>query len=255
CHATRALPLLPEIIAFSNNRYYDGKIEALRDRRPSQGWSPTGTVDVRIGFRKSGLDVNEAEAVAIADLIAELIERPEYDSMTFGVISMLGAKQAPRIQELLLDRLGSSVVEDRRIRCGDASNFQGDERDVIVVSLVVGPDESGQLGKIGAMTGKPAERRMNVAASRGANQLWVVHSIQPEDFPSQDPRAELIRHCREPARLDDMSDRLLDKCESEFERRVVRDILARGFRHVRVQWVVGNYRIDIVVEGPEGRRL
>ena len=246
---------LPEIIAFSNSRYYDGKIEALRDRRPSQGWSPTGTVDVKIGFRKSGLDVNEGEAVAIVDLIAELIERPEYGDMTFGVISMLGAKQAPRIQELLLDRLGSSVVEERRIRCGDASNFQGDERDVIVVSLVVGPDESGQLGRVGAMTGKPAERRMNVAASRAANQLWVVHSIQPEDFPSQDPRAELIRHCREPARLDDMSDRLLEKCESEFERRVVRDILARGFRHVRVQWVVGNYRIDIVVEGPEGRRL
>lgn len=246
---------LPEIIAFSNNRYYDGKIEALRDRRPSRNWSPTGTVDVKIGFRKSGPDINENEAVAVVDLISDLIERPEYDGMTFGVVSMLGVKQAPRIQELLLDRLGSTVVEERRIRCGDASNFQGDERDVIVISLVVGPDESGQLGRIGAMTGKPAERRMNVAASRAANQLWVVHSIQPEDFPSQDPRAELIRHCREPVRLDELSDQLLEKCESEFERRVVRDILARGFRHVRVAWVVGNCRIDLVVEGPDGKRL
>jgi very-short-patch-repair endonuclease len=123
------------------------------------------------------------------------------------------------------------------------------------VSLVVGPDESGQLGRIGAMTGKPAERRMNVAASRAADQLWIVHSIEPEDFPAGDPRAELIRHCREPAQLEEMSDRLLDKCESEFERRVVRDILARGYRQVRVQKVVGNYRIDIVVEGPGGRRL
>jgi len=246
---------LPEIIAFSNNRYYDGKIEALRDRRPSRNWSPTGTVDVKIGYRKSGPDINENEAVAVVDLISDLIERPEYDGMTFGVISMLGTKQAPRIQELLLDRLGPTVVEERRIRCGDASNFQGDERDVIIISLVVGPNESGQLGRIGAMTGKPAERRMNVAASRAANQLWVVHSVQPEDFPSGDPRSELIRHCRQPVRLDEMSDRLLEKCESEFERRVVRDILARGYRHVKVQWVVGNYRIDLVVEGPDGRRL
>jgi very-short-patch-repair endonuclease len=244
---------LPEIIAFSSERYYGGNIEALRDRRPAPGWSPTGTVNVRVGVRKSGLDVNENEARAAVDLIAELVNRPEYEDMTFGVISMLGAKQAPRIQELLLDRLGSSVVEDRRIRCGDASSFQGDERDVVVISLVAGPDESGQLGRIGAMTGKPAERRVNVAASRARNQLWIVHSIEPEDFPSGDPRAELIRHCREPAQLEVVVDRLLDKCESEFERRVVRDILARGYRHVRVQRVVGNYRIDIVVEGPESR--
>jgi very-short-patch-repair endonuclease len=244
---------LPEIIAFSNNRYYGGNIEALRDRRPAPGWSPTGTVHVKIGFRKSGLDINENEALATVDLIAELIDRPQYDGMTFGVISMLGAKQAPRIQELLLDRVGSAVVEDRHIRCGDASSFQGDERDVIVVSLVVAPDESGQLGRIGAMTGKPSERRMNVAASRARNQLWIVHSIEPEDLPAGDPRAELIRHCREPAQLEEMSDRLLEKCESEFERRVVRDILARGYRHVRVQKVVGNYRLDIVIEGPEGR--
>lgn len=246
---------LPEIISYSNNRYYDGKIEALRDRRPSQGWSPTGTVYVKIGFRKSNLDTNEAEAVAIVNLIEELIKRPDYVGMTFGVISMLGTKQATHIQELLLDRLGSCVMEDRHIRCGDATQFQGDERDIILLSLVVGPDESGQLGRVKAMTSQSDERRMNVAASRAINQLWVVHSIPPEDFPNQDPRAELIRHCLEPARIDDMSDRLLDKCESEFERRVVRDILVRGFRHVRVQYVAGNYRIDIVVEGPQGRRL
>jgi very-short-patch-repair endonuclease len=246
---------LPEIIAFSNHRYYGGNIEALRDQRPSPGWQPTGTVDVRVGYRKPGLDLNENEAVAVVDLIAELVERPEYEAMTFGVISLLGAKQAPRIQELLLDRLGPVVIEERHIRCGDAASFQGDERDVMVISLVVAPDASGQLGRIGAMTGKPAERRINVATSRAANQLWVVHSIQPEDFPSQDPRAELIRHCREPALVEEMSDRLFEKCESEFERRVVGDIVARGFRHVRTQWVAGNYRIDIVIEGPEGRRL
>jgi very-short-patch-repair endonuclease len=46
---------------------------------------------------------------------------------------------------------------------------------------------------------------------------------------------------------------LLDACESQFERDVLRKIIARGYRKVSVQHHVGRYRIDIVVEGPDSR--
>ena len=46
---------------------------------------------------------------------------------------------------------------------------------------------------------------------------------------------------------------MLEACESQFERDILRKIIARGYRKVSVQHHVGRYRIDIVVEGPDSR--
>lgn len=235
---------LPAIIRFSNGRYY-GDMIPLRDRAPSPSWQPLGTVFVPDGFRDG--DVNEPEALATVDLIAELIADRDYDGMTFGVIALLGKRQSLRVQELLIDRLGPEVLEERRIRCGEAADFQGDERNVIVLNTVVDRPEGR---RIGTFTDRKSERRMNVAASRAKDQMWVVHSIPPEDFPNGDPRAELIRHCTDPSALDETMANLDELTESPFESAVLREILERGYRTVRVQHEVGHYRIDIVVEGP-----
>ena len=50
------------------------------------------------------------------------------------------------------------------------------------------------------MTGNAAMRRINVAASRARQQMWVVHSVEPEQFPDGDLRGALIRHCRDARR-------------------------------------------------------
>ena len=57
--------------------------------------------------------------------------------MDMGVISLLGATQSKLIWDKLYDRLGPEVMTKRRLRSGDAANFQGDERDVIIISTVV----------------------------------------------------------------------------------------------------------------------
>ena len=240
---------LPDIIAFSNSRYYGNTMIPLRDRPPVPGWRQVGTVFVPDGYRNAK-DVNEPEAEAVVDLITRCCADPDYEDMTFGVIALLGHAQAQRIEDLLIDRIGPAEMERRRVRCGDAPAFQGDERDVMILSLVV---DKPSNGRIGAMT-RPADlRRINVAASRAANQMWIVHSIPPEDFPNGDPRAELIRHCQSPREIDAIYDNLEERCDSDFERQVLRRILNRGYRRVHTQYEVGRKRIDIVVEGPESR--
>ena len=240
---------LPPIISFSNERYYGGQMVPLRDRPPAPGWQPVGTVFVPDGYR-DGRDINEPEALAVADLIAEFCEEPSYDSMTFGVVTLLGTAQAQRIQELLLDRLGPEVLEERELRVGQPPSFQGDERDVVILSLVV---DKGEGRRVGPMTSNQGEQGLNVAATRAKNQMWVVHSIEADDFPAGDPRAALIRHCQDPVALDVSFGNLEQRCDSVFEKDVLRAILAKGFRRVRTQHKVGNYRIDIVVEGVESR--
>lgn len=240
---------LPEIIGFSNARYYDNRMVPLRDDPPAADWRSVGTVFVPDGFR-GGKDTNEPEALATVDLVEELCANESYDGMTFGVVNLLGRSQARRIQDLLFDRLGPEVLEERAIRCGEPADFQGDERDVIVISTVADKPEGG---RVGAMNDRKAERRVNVAASRAKNQMWIVHSLDPGDFPAGDPRAELIRHCQNPAALESVYEGLEQRCESQFERDVLRRILQRGYRRVRTQHKVGGFRIDIVIEGSESR--
>jgi hypothetical protein len=239
---------LPEIIGFSNSVAYDGRIIPLRDRRPHPGWTPLGVLRVRNGQRQG--DINEAEAQAVVDLIAQLCADPEYDGMTFGVVSLLGTQQSKRINDLMYDRLGLDAIEKRRIRCGEPANFQGDERDVMVLSTVIakGPDT-----RIGAMTSARDLRRMNVAASRARSQLWVVTSVGPEDLHTDDLRGRLITYCSEPAAPIAPDEAQRQACESELERQVLDRLRHAGFADLQVQHPVGRHRIDLVVTGPDGR--
>lgn len=93
-----------------------------------------------------------------------------------------------------------------------------------------------------------------MAASRAQNQLWVVHSVGPEALHPDDPRRALLEHCLVPSN-EEAAQTAVEKAESQFERDVLKRILDAGYTRVISQYPVGGYRVDIVVEGPEGRRL
>jgi very-short-patch-repair endonuclease len=241
---------LPEIIEFSNQLSYNGEILPLREEAPDPTWVPVVDVHVPDGYREVGIDTNPPEADVIVSQIVALCDDPRYDGKTFGVISMLGDGQAELIERRLIEALGEQEMERRRIRCGNAYHFQGDERDVMFISLVVA---AGEGRRIGAMTKDSDRQRMNVAASRARDQIWCIRSVTSDELHSDDVRARFIRFCQNPGRVNEALTDLTDKCDSDFERDVLRQVLSRGYR-VKVQHKVGRYRIDMVIEG-RGRRL
>jgi very-short-patch-repair endonuclease len=164
-----------------------------------------------------------------------------------GVISLLGtSRQAQLIDQKLLHKIGPEEYEKRRLRCGDAYSFQGDERDVIFISVVADDNR-------GAFTSRTYEQRVNVAASRARDQMWVFHSVRPDQLHLDDQRAQLIRYAIDGQRSPDIARDLEARCDSDFERRVLRMLLSRGYL-VTPQHPVGNLRIDLVVHGG-GRKL
>ena len=140
-------------------------------------------------------------------------------------------------------------MERRRIRCGNAYHFQGDERHVMFVSLVVA---AGEGRRVGALTKEPDRQRINVAASRAQDQMWCVRSITADELHPDDVRGRFIRYCQNPARVDDAAGDVDDRFDSDFERDVYRHLIGRGYR-VKVQHRVGRFRIDLVVQGQRGR--
>jgi len=244
---------LPEIIEFSNQLSYSGQVLPLREQPADPSWRSVIDVFVEDGYREHGTDTNEAEASFIVSTIVSLCADPAYAGKTFGVISLLGDAQAALIEGRLVAQLGEQEMERRQIRCGNAYHFQGDERDVMFLSLVI---SLGEGRRIGALTREADRQRVNVAASRARDQMWCVRSVALEELHPDDVRGQLIRYCQNPSLVASAVAADEARFDSDFEESVYRRIGARGYR-VKTQYRVGRYRIDQVIEGngAGGRRL
>jgi very-short-patch-repair endonuclease len=167
---------------------------------------------------------------------------------TIGVVSLLGADQAKHIQERLLNELGEDVILRHKIRCGDAMHFQGKEADIVMISMVA-------AGDIRADSGRMYEQRYNVACSRARDRMYVFRSFDRRELREGDLRSRLLDHFDNPlGTKQERIEELRDLCESEFEKEVYDVLVKRGFR-VQPQVQAGGYRLDLVVEGTQDRRL
>ena len=248
---------VPEIIQFSNHLSYDNTIRPLRE--PFSARVRPALISQRVNGERDGKS-NEVEAEELASLITACLEDPAYankesgEPTSFGVISLLGDEQAYVIESKLRERLAPDVFTKHRLLCGNAAQFQGDERDVVFLSMVDGPPDNGKLTRRDAGPRDLYKKRYNVAVSRARDQLWVIHSLDPDGhLKNGDLRRRLIEHARDPHALLRAMEEQGRQTESEFEKRVLERLLSAGYR-VRPQWPVGAYRIDLVVDG-DGRRL
>ena len=239
------------IIQFSNNLSYQGKIKPLRDDSEVQRIPPTVAYAVKASSVKGHR--NEEEAQTIVSLLMAMTEQSAYKDASFGVISMAKDEQALYIDMLLRRYLTATEYARREILCGNAAQFQGDERDVILLSMV---DTSEGPLPLHSEDGNDSmyKKRFNVAASRARDQMWVVHSLNPHtDLKDGDIRKRLILHAENPKAFALELAEQEQRVESEFEKQVLHRLMQAGYRVVP-QWRVGAYRIDLVVEGG-GKRL
>ena len=99
------------------------------------------------------------------------------------------------------------------------------------------------------------KKRYNVAASRARDQLWVVHSLNPDiDLKEGDLRRRLIKHAEDPLATQRQVQQQGNRVESEFERLALKSLSESGYR-VQTQWQVGAFRIDMVVLGADSARV
>jgi very-short-patch-repair endonuclease len=151
-------------------------------------------------------------------------------------------------------------MDKRRLICGNPYSFQGDERDVIFLSMVAAPNE-----RIGAFTKESDRRRFNVAASRARDQMILFHSVTGSHLSDQCFRRRLVDYfynakpamaipitedaLREMAfRANRMIEKPPEPFDSWFEVDVALAIAGRGYKVVP-QFKFADKRIDLVVQG------
>jgi len=259
---------MPEIIGFSNRLcYQDQPLIPLRQFGGNRLEPVLKSTYVPGGVQDSGKGkINKKEAERLVEAIEQCCEDPKYNNKSFGVISLLNTSDQDRyIEQLMVSRIDPEEIVRRNIICGDAYDFQGDERDIIFLSTVSARNE-GRRPR--ALTDQKAERRFNVAASRAKDQLWMFHSINVGELSQNCFRRRLLTYINEP-KLDPLGGTIsmslaeLNELAKIAQRRVdfpphpfdswfeVDVYLAIADRQYVVvpQYEVRGYRIDMVIIG------
>ncbi|GLY74095.1 DUF3320 domain-containing protein [Actinoallomurus iriomotensis] len=252
------------LIAFSNSEFYDDKLVSF----PS-AWD-TGD-DFGVTFTKvdgvydrGGSRTNATEATVVAErVLHHYATRPQ---LSLGVIAMSEA-QARAIEEAVdqarrdrpdLDRL---FPDDQDRLNGffvkNLETVQGDERDVILLSVGYGPDQTGRTAMtFGPLNRQDGWRRLNVAVTRARQRMEVISSISGGAIPESDnaSRNHFRRYLdyaeRGPAVLATAPTSAETGPESPFEESVL-DTLEEWGYDVQPQVGVAGYRIDLAVRHPD----
>lgn len=198
------------LISFSNAAYYSGNLFTIPDRQRTldhqaeirvtaaeQGAANADALLARsISFHLLEHGVyqdrtNPNEAAYVAHLIRALLNRET--KLSIGVVAFSEAQQSEI--ENALNRLADQdsefgarleaeyVREENDVFCGlfvkNLENVQGDERDIIIMSVCYGPDPGGRmLMNFGPINQRGGEKRLNVIFSRAKHHMALVSSIR-----------------------------------------------------------------------------
>ncbi|HEX8060957.1 MAG TPA: AAA domain-containing protein, partial [Cyclobacteriaceae bacterium] len=170
---------VPELIQFSNQHFYKGKLRVLPDRYKINEREPAIQYMKTDGHWKD--NVNHEEAQKVVELIRQL--SADQPGKQIGVITFNALQQ-----ELILDLLDdASQIFNWKIPASlfvkNIENVQGDERDIIIFSIGYAKDGRGKVStKFGSLNLSGGENRLNVAVTRAREKIIIVASIDPEDL-------------------------------------------------------------------------
>jgi very-short-patch-repair endonuclease len=248
----------PSLIALSNEECYAGRL--LLPPSPLIQTTEFGLSFVqtpRGHYDRGGTRCDLVQAEEVAKAVANHIRA--YPNKSLGV-ACLSVQQRDAVDDMI-DKIGmraeveAFTPKDERLFVKNLEAVQGDERDVIFISVGYGvaPNQTKPFLNFGPVSQQGGERRLNVLASRARERCVVFSSITAADIPA-DAEVRGTRMLR--ALLDFAATGKLgagslkgDGFESPFEEAVARTIREAGF-HVHPQVGVKGFRIDLGVIDP-----
>lgn len=251
------------LIAFSNEHFYDKSLVVFPSPTPAAENLGVRYVYVE-GIYQPRVNVNPIEAETVVETAIRFMK--ENAEKSLGIVCM-NKSQTDYIVELMNERLAVDPdAEAYRQRwehtlepffVKNLENVQGDERDVIFVSTVFGPDKPGgkvaqQFGPINLAHG---HRRLNVLFSRAKEQLVLFSSLKPDDVVPSATSSRGVRVLRDyilyaknvSSTFKIHTDHVLD---SHFKQFIVKVLEKHGFKAAPNVGVQG-YFIDIGVVDPD----
>jgi very-short-patch-repair endonuclease len=257
------------LIAVSNREFYNNELCVI----PSpHAVSPECGLQFRfVGdgvFDRGGTASNHVEARVVAQAVIEHARRCPEKSLGVGTFSV--AQRDAVLNELEMLRGANSDLETFFVPGNSESgklepffvknleNIQGDERDVIFISVGYGKDQSGFMAmNFGPLSVEGGERRLNVLISRARERCEIFSSITADDIDTERAKAVGSRALKNFLRY--AKSGILDNqapsgagFDSEFERQVWAALRQNGYE-IDTQVGTAGFLIDLAVIDPKQR--
>jgi very-short-patch-repair endonuclease len=252
------------LIAFSNKHFYKNDLIVFPSPSGQSGRLGVGWNFVGDGAATGGVNPAEARSVAAAAARLLLEER----SRSVGVVAM-NIKQAQRISDelaalagknpALADALNAAENDNRGepFFVKNLENVQGDERDVIIISMTYGaPSPGGRVPQnFGPITMETGWRRLNVLFTRAKERMEVFSSMRssdilPKEGSDRGSRSlKLFLDYAETGRLGTEAKPSDRDPDNDFEDAVIEGLRELNFDCVP-QLGVANFFLDIAIRDP-----
>ncbi|RXG29012.1 AAA family ATPase [Leeuwenhoekiella marinoflava] len=274
-----------EIIEFSKYNFYENSLKPLKQINTVNRLVPVKAVFVQNSFLEDKIVYTEIES--IKKHLIEIINNPIYQNKTIGVVSLGLVKHTEKLKDIkedLSELFGRDKLDEIKLIIEDSPKFQGDERDVMLVSLGVALDYE-KLKNEGIEKARPRSivddgnlkddfKKINVALSRAKEQMILFHSVKSENLRNNDFRLKILsffyNETKElkPFELpDNENERNLYNIpkpfDSWFEYDITSDLINQGYQFIQPQYKVKedetfynhriqretyvNFKLDLVV--------
>jgi len=250
------------LIDFSNRNFYDSRLIIFPSPFNKSEEFGIHYKRVQSGFFLSRRNINEANAIvlAIADQMAK------YPNHSIGVVAM-NSEQSLEIErqfeQLVKDR--PEVAELYAINQASAAplfiknleSVQGDERDVIIISMTYGPEKQNSTvmhQRFGPINSQDGWRRLNVLFTRSKKRMLVYSSMDSGFILSHSTSSRgvvalknWLEYC-ETKQVPEIE--YNDKApDSDFEIAVINSLREHGYE-CEPQLGVAGFYLDIAVKDP-----
>lgn len=227
----------PRIIGFSNKKFYDGNLRLMTQRPVISNKSNAIEIDYVKGKRTEGT-ANPKEIEAIFKHVDEIIQQSDKDyPTTIGILCPF-RDQVNAITKELPKHLTLDQIETHKIVVGTAHSLQGDEKDVVVLSLSIDPKQQYMHMTLRFLE---TPNVFNVAITRAKKKLVVISSVEISDLPNG-----LLKDFLLHAESSQDKTLAIDNYDSGFEQDVAKTLVTGGFS-VWPQYESAGFKIDLVV--------
>ncbi|MCU5773147.1 DUF3320 domain-containing protein [Erwiniaceae bacterium BAC15a-03b] len=243
------------LIAVSNSQFYENKLYIVPSPYTQEAGMGLRFHKVEDGVFESGSNANEAKRVATA-----ILEHARsHPNLSLGVATF-SVTQRRRIQDELevLRRLNPEFEDffyahpSEPFFVKNLENIQGDERDVIIISVGYARNPQNYMAmRFGPLGAEGGERRLNVLISRAKRRCEVYASITDEDIDHERAKGrgvfafKLFLQYARTGRLS-VAEQSCRSMESVFEEQVANALQKEGYQ-VHPQVGIAGFFIDLAI--------
>lgn len=170
---------LPPIINFSNHEFYNDRIRVMRkDNNEEKVLELVEVLDGKVDFDATrNLPEIEALVKRLHEIIIEDERKNPDNPVSVGIISPFRA-QVEQLKVSVSRVLSDYMIKKHQIEIGTAHTFQGDERDIMLISWAFADNSYMQ-----SLTFLQKPNLFNVAITRGRNKVINFISRNPRELP------------------------------------------------------------------------